>query len=405
MIIQQKQEEDIFVCIEQWCREYQNKVIKNSKQLPLIDLSVGNPDLPPNEIWKKKLCSAIQQQDMHGYADFTPEINQKLRASFSDYFNRRFISDDRYTIEAEKHVIDFAGSKEGIFFSLFCLLSPGDTVLMPDPSYSVYHSCIQKIGAKVEFFSCDIKGQPDLSSITAAQLSKAQLMVLCSPNNPTTDSIEESVLDEILAFAEQHKLTIILDRAYAEIQFTNTPFAKNLPGSLLSRPKALERVIELHSLSKSCSIAGWRVGFIVGAESIINKLKSIRFNTNFGLFLPIQAVVTDMLDSLEEIAQQNSIIYEQRINYFINQLSEAGWNIAKPKGTFFIWTPVPKTIKSMSDRTFVKELLNETGVLISPGSGFGSAGSNYVRIALVQNEEKLKEAASRIKRWLNRITV
>lgn len=401
----QEQKEDIFICIEQWCREYQNKVIKNQKQLPLIDLSIGNPDLSPNEIWKKKLCSAIQQQDMHGYADFKPEINQKLRASFSHYFNRRFFSNDRHTIDAEKHIIDFAGSKEGIFFSLFCLLKAGDTVLMPDASYSVYHNCIKKIGAKVEFFPCDIKGQPDLGSITAAQLSNAKLMVLCSPNNPTTHCIEETVLDEILTFAEQHKLTIILDRAYAEIQFTNTSLSKNLPGSLLSRPKAFERVIELYSLSKSCGIAGWRVGFIVGAESIIKRLKSIRFNTNFGLFLPIQAVVADMLDSLEEIAQHNSIIYEQRINYFISQLSEAGWNIEKPKGTFFIWTPLPKTIKPMSDRTFVKELLNETGVLISPGSGFGSAGSNYVRIALVQNEEKLKDATTRIKQWLNMIAI
>ena len=214
---------DAFLLINQLLTDYKTRQTTDNKALPLIDLSVGNPDLPPDRYWRDRLNHYIQASDQHGYGDFRPDINDQLKQRFAAYYQRRFYpAHDRPVLDPERHVLDLAGTKEGIFYSLFTLLKPGDSVLMPNPCYTVYQSCAELVGANIELFDCDAEGQPDLTTITDQQLASAKLLVLCTPNNPTGTAITDNTLDRVIVFAEQHDLQVIIDRAYAEIAF-DTP--------------------------------------------------------------------------------------------------------------------------------------------------------------------------------------
>lgn len=366
---------------------------------PLIDLSIGNPDLPPDPYWRERLCHHIGTDDQHGYAEFRPDINQRLRERFAAYYQRRFVADGAAALlDPRQHVLDLLGSKEGIFYSLFAALQAGDAVLMTDPSYTVYQSCARLVGARVEFFGCDSDGQPDLDSIRAEQLQRARVLVICSPSNPTGVTLSTAKLEAILRFAERHDLWVVIDRAYAEIAF-DPPQGTLRPGAALTLPGAMERVIELHSLSKSCGLAGWRIGFAVGAPALIARMKTLKFNADFGTFLPLQQVAIEMLDRLEEIAARNSAVYAQRMRRFADGANALGWEIAPSHGTFFLWAKLPRALAESCDLAFVERALDETGILFAPGSGFGPAGAGYVRIALVHDVEVIEQALARLKSW------
>ncbi len=366
--------------------------------LPLLDLSIGNPDLAPEPHWRERLQHFVSRDDLHGYGQFRLDINRDLRERFTAYYQRRFLPADAPTLlDPEHNVIDLLGSKEGIFHSLFACLKPGDAVLMPDPSYTVYQSCARLIGARVELFACDELGQPVLGSIRSEQLKAARMLVICSPSNPTGVELSSSKLEEVLDFAQRHELWVIIDRAYAEITF-EPPCNGLLGGAILPEPGALARVLELHSLSKSCGLAGSRIGFAVGAPALIHKIRTAKFNTDFGTFLPLQCVAAEMLDELENIAARNSTIYAARMCRFVDRAASLGWHIPHSQGTFFLWAPLPPGFIG-DDLDFVEALLDETGVLVAPGSGFGPGGSGRVRIALVQSENVLDEALQRLSKW------
>ncbi|VTR59381.1 LL-diaminopimelate aminotransferase [Serratia fonticola] len=187
---------------------------------PLLDLSIGNPDVAPDPYWRNRLQHFIHRDDLHGYGDCRSDINRHLCERFSAYFQRRFLPHDApVLLDPQHHVVDLLGSKEGIFYSLFSCLKPGEAVLMPDPSYAVYQSCARLIGARVELFSCDTSGQPDLGSIRAEQLLGARMLVICSPSNPTGVELSPGKLQQIMDFAQRNALWVIIDRAYAEIVF------------------------------------------------------------------------------------------------------------------------------------------------------------------------------------------
>lgn len=393
---------DAFKLLKTLLKEHHTRTEKLGMTCPsLIDMSIGNPDLPPDPFWRQRLCSHITTDSYHGYAEFRPEINKSLRTAFVDYYHRRFQpKGSPHLLNIESNIIDLLGSKEAIFFSLFASLQPGDVVLIPDPSYSVYQSCAQLVGAKVEFFLCDAHGQPDFNSIRSEQLVGARMLVICSPCNPTGISLSEQKTNEVVAFAQAHDLTLVIDRAYAEIVYDEMPVGTLLPGSVLTVPGAIERTIELHSLSKSCSISGWRVGFVVGAEKIINNIKSLKFNVDFGSFLPVQLTVTEMLPQLEIISAQNSQLYAQRMRYFVESMQHLGWHITPSTGTFFVWARLPQNSNIQCDLDFVRQLLYATGILVAPGSGFGPAGTGYVRIAMVHDISILEEAVARMSTWL-----
>ncbi|MEZ9701107.1 pyridoxal phosphate-dependent aminotransferase [Vibrio sp. 10N.261.46.E12] len=391
-------ERDTFSLLETIVKGYEKDQKHSNFKKELLDLSIGNPDLTPDIKWIKRLQYFINQNDLHGYADFRPDINEHLCSRFTAYYHRRFLPNNTFELlDPKRNVVDLLGSKEGIFYSLLACLKSGESVLMPDPSYTVYQSCAQLIGAKVEHFSCDELGQPDLNTIKPEQVKNARMMVVCSPNNPTGIALSPKVLKDILDFAEIHDLWVIVDRAYAEITPENSDTLFN--GAALPLPGALSRVLELHSLSKSCSLAGWRIGFAVGAEELVQKIRKIKFNTDFGTFLPIQCVAAEMLDELESISEQNSIIYSSRMNKFIEGVRSLGWSIPKSQGTFFLWASLPDTFLGGDDLAFVENLLDSTGILVAPGSGFGPNGFGKVRIALVQPDEVIDEVLDRLSKW------
>lgn len=366
---------------------------------PLLDLSIGNPDLAPSSYWRSRLQYFIGRDDLHGYGDFRSDITRHLYERFVAYYQRRFLPHDApVLLDPECHVVDLLGSKEGIFYSLLSCLNPGEAVLMPDPSYTVYQSSARLIGARVELFSCDQSGQPELASIRPEQLQGARMLVICSPGNPTGVELSPEKLKEILDFAEQHELWVVIDRAYAEIVF-KSPCNGVLSGAALPLPGALSRVVELHSLSKSCNLAGWRIGFAVGSAELIGKMRNIKFNTDFGAFLPLRCVAAEILDELETIAACNSTIYAARMRRFVNGAASLGWNIPLSQGTFFLWAPLPPGFAEGDDLRFVEHLLDSTGILVAPGSGFGPGGAGRVRIALVQSDDVLDEALHRLKKW------
>ncbi len=365
----------------------------------LLDLSIGNPDIIPDSYWRERLQFFIRQDDLHGYGDFRTDITRNLCERFVAYYQRRFLPQGApVLLDPDSHVVDLLGTKEGIFFSLLSCLKAGEAVLMPDPCYTVYQSCAQIIGARVELFPCSRDGQPELASIQPEQLKGARVLVICSPGNPTGVELSADKLNEVIEFAEKHDLWVIIDRAYAEISFTSS-CGGMLSGAALPVPGAIARVLELHSLSKSCSIAGWRIGFAVGAKELINRIQTIKFSTDFGAFLPLKCVAAEMLDELESVAACNSAIYAARMHRFVNGAASLGWRIPLSQGTFFLWAPLPWNFENGDDLTFVEQLLNETGVLMAPGSGFGPGGEGMVRIALVQPEDVLDEALNRLKKW------
>ena len=364
---------------------------------PLIDLSVGNPDVLPAAYWQERLIHHIKDPNMHGYAEFSAQTNLALREQFIAYHQRRFEGASSVPLHAEHHVLDLLGSKEGIFYALLAFLKPGETVLLPDPSYSVYQSCAEQAGAHVAYFSCDEQGQPDVSTITPQQLEHARLLVLCSPNNPTGKLLTAHALQRTLAFARRHSLKIILDRAYAEL--INAPASPTLQGSGLHLEGAMDCMIELHSLSKSCGLAGWRIGFAVGAQTMIESMKHLKFNSDFGMFLPFQRVATELLGQLECVSTPISARYSQRIVQAVRTFNALGWEVEVPEGGFFLWATLPAHTRLACDVAFTQMLLNETGILVTPGSAFGPAGKGHVRIALVQNEAVLACVFERLARW------
>ncbi|MGH8081224.1 MAG: pyridoxal phosphate-dependent aminotransferase [Lysobacter sp.] len=191
---------------------------------------------------------------------------------------------------------------------------------------------------------------------------------------------------------------MVIDRAYAEITF-DPPRDGRLAGAALTLPGAMRRTVELHSLSKSCGLAGWRLGFAVGAQALIARMRTLKFNTDFGTFLPLQQVAIEMLDQLEEIAARNSAVYAQRMRRFVAGANALGWKIAPSDGTFFLWAKLPEAFAGGCDLDFVERVLDETGVLMAPGSGFGPGGAGYVRIALVSDLATLDEALARLSAW------
>lgn len=363
----------------------------------LIDLSIGNPDIGPAPEWTARLAAAVREPALHGYGEFRPDIQRALRAAFLRYILRRHpVSSGMPELDADAHVVELLGSKEGIHHLLSTLLARDDVLLLPAPSYTVYRSCAEQLGAAVEYFPCDAQGQPDCTRISARQLRRARALAVCSPNNPTGVALSSATLDALVDFTARHGLALIVDRAYAEIVATGRCVMPQ--DTALLRPGALEHVVELHSLSKSCGIAGWRIGFALGAPALLAPLRAIKRNADFGGYLPLQQVATSMLDQLENIAAINSARYCSRLDGFAAAMRATGWPMQAPDGGFFLWTTLPACYAG-DDLRFVQALVDATGVLVAPGSGFGPGGAGHVRIAMVQPPALLDEAIRRIGAW------
>jgi LL-diaminopimelate aminotransferase len=351
----------------------------------LIDLGIGDPDLPTPEKIRDALKRSLSDQANHQYPlDLGLSV---FREEISKWFSKRF----NIQINPEKEIIPLIGSKEGIAHFPLAVINPGDLVLIPQPLYPPYRSGAIFAGAEIEYLPLEEEGGflPNLENIDPDILKKAKLLYLNYPNNPTAAMIKKEDLKRYLDLAREFDFIIVHDAAYSELTYGGLEAP-----SILEVEGAFDVAIEFHSFSKTYNMTGWRVGWACGNEELVESLRKVKSNIDSGVFNPIQYAAIEALKIYDSHIVKLREIYRERIDIFIETLSKSGWdNIKRPEATFYVWAKTPGNINS-SD--FVKILLEKSFIVATPGSGFGPSGEGYVRFSLVNDKDRIKEAAERI---------
>ncbi len=353
--------------------------------MDVIDLSVGTPNIPPTQAIKQTIADEALKDDSYIYAiDDLPE----LRQAASNWYQKRYGVD----IEADSEVCAVLGTQEGLAHCCLPVIDPGDTVILQDPCYPAFF--VGAALARADVFRVPQRPENgfiiDFGDIPENVARRAKLMIVSYPNNPTTAVAPPAFYDELIAFANKYDIFVIHDNAYSELSFDGLRV-----GSFLAHKGAKQIGAEFNSLSKSYGYAGARLGFCVGNSEYISALKQLKSNTDYGIFLPVQQAGICALRSDECVVRETSAAYEKRRDILISAFASHGWQIDKPRATMFVWAKIPEAFGS-DDVAFVQQLMKETGVLVVPGSAFGGCGKGYVRIALVQNEDRILTAAERI---------
>jgi len=359
----------------------------------IIDLGMGNPDMPTPQHIIDKLVEAAQNPKNHRYSA-SKGITQ-LRLAICEWYKRRFDVD----LDHESEAVVTIGSKEGLSHLAYAMVEPGDLILTPAPAYPIHpYSFILaggdvrsiSIGKDTDFF----KGMEDVFR-TAWPRPKALLINF--PHNPTTACADIAFFQKVADFAKENNIIVMHDFAYADLAFDGYR-----PPSFLQAKGAKDIGVEFFSLTKSYSMAGWRVGFCVGNREIVRALIKIKSYLDYGMFQPIQIASIIALRGPQDCVGQIAKTYESRRNALIQGLNSAGWIIEPPKATMFVWAQIPEAFRKMDSLEFAKFLIKEAGVAVSPGIGFGPAGEGFVRFALVENEHRIKQAARGIKKALGK---
>lgn len=359
----------------------------------VIDLGMGNPDLPAPQHVIEKLCEASKNPKNHRYSA-SRGITQ-LRMAICEWYKRRFDVD----LDPETEAVVTIGSKEGLSHLALALIEPGDVALTPTPAYPIHpYSVIiaggevrsVPIGPGVDFFV-------EIEKAYKTSWPRPKLLIINFPHNPTTQVVEGlAFFKKIVDFAKENNIIMIHDFAYADLVFDGYKAP-----SFLQVPGAKDVGVEFFSMTKSYSMAGWRVGFCVGNKDIVGVLTRIKSYLDYGMFQPIQIASIVALRGPQECVEQYRRTYEQRRNVLVQGLQKIGWYIEPPKATMFVWAEIPDAFKKMGSLEFAKFLLKEAKVAVSPGIGFGEGGDHYVRFALVENEHRIKQAVRGIKRALS----
>jgi alanine-synthesizing transaminase len=357
----------------------------------IIDFGMGNPDLPTPPHIVEKLVEATQNPRNHRYS--ASRGIPKLRTAITDWYQRNY----QVELDPETEAIVTIGAKEGIAHLALALLEPGDLVLVPNPSYPIHpfsaiiagaNVCSARLDLEADFFDCLLE-----SFHRSWPLPK--LLVLSFPHNPTTAVVEKDFFEKVVALAQEHNLIVVHDFAYADLVFDGY----RAP-SFLQIPGAKEVGVEFYTLSKSYNMPGWRVGFAVGNPQVIAALARIKSYLDYGVFQPIQIASIIALNGPQDCVKQIVSTYQVRRDCLVDGLNRVGWKIAKPKGTMFVWAKIPDLYLSMGSLEFSKFLLQEAKVAVSPGIGFGQYGDQHVRFALVENEDRTRQAIRSIRRIL-----
>jgi alanine-synthesizing transaminase len=356
----------------------------------IIDLGMGNPDLPTPKHIVDKLCETAQKPDVNGYSA-SRGING-LRRSLVNYYKRRF----DVTLDKDREVIVTLGSKEGFANLAQAISAPGDVILAPDPSYPLHSFGFIIAGASIRGVPAQTPEQylSNLDHAIRYSVPPPTAMVLCYPSNPTGAVADLDFYREAVKIARKHELWILSDLAYNEIYFEDPP------PSILQVEGARDIAVETTTLSKTYSMAGWRIGFAAGNERLIGALGRVKSYLDYGAYTPIQVAACAALDGPQDCVAEAREIYRARRDTLVDSFRRAGWDVPKPTASMFCWAPVPEQCKSMSSLEFSLALINEAGVAVAPGSGFGERGEGYVRIALVENEQRIRQAARNIKKFL-----
>ena len=358
----------------------------------VIDLGMGNPDGPTPPHIVAKLVEAVQNPKTHGYS--VSRGIAGLRRACAGYYARRF----GVELDPEREVIVTLGSKEGLANLAQAITAPGDIVLVPNPCYPIHAFGFIMAGASIRHVPMgpefDFLGE--LKKAVRHSVPAPLAIVLNFPANPTAQTVDLGFYEEIVAFCRRHEIVVLSDIAYAEIYFDGKP-----PPSILEVPGARDVAVEFSSLSKTYSMAGWRIGFAVGNARLITALTRVKSYLDYGAFTPIQVAATAALNGPQDCITEIRERYRARRDVFIDGLRQAGWEVPTPDATMFAWAPIPPAFRAIGSLGFSKLLLEQANVAVSPGVGFGEYGEGFVRIALVENRQRLRQAARNIKSFLS----
>lgn len=359
----------------------------------IIDLGMGNPDLPTPKHIIDKLVEAVQKGHNHRYS--ASRGITKLREAIARWYDRRYGVD----IDPETEAVVTIGAKEGLSHLVLALISPGHVVFSPNPTYPIHPYSAIIAGGDVRSIpiGTDRNFLEDLEHATKQTWPRPRLLIISYPHNPTTAVVEVDFFHRIVEFARENHLMVIHDLAYADLTFDGYKAP-----SFLQVPGAKDVGVEFFSLSKSYSMAGWRVGFCVGNQEMVAALTRIKSYLDYGVFQPIQIASIIALNEDQNCVNEIVSIYESRRDVLVEGLNRVGWQMEKPKGTMFVWARIPEQFRSMGSVEFAKYLIEEAKVAVSPGLGFGEYGDEYVRFALVENEMRTRQAIRGIRRAIQK---
>ena len=359
----------------------------------IVDLGMGNPDGSPPEHVIAKLAEVAAKPTAHRYS--ASKGIPGLRKAQAAYYQRRF----GVEIDPDREVIVTLGSKEGLANLAQAITAPGDVVLTPNPSYPIHHFGFIIAGASIRSIPA-VPGPDFFDRLERAMrytVPRPKVLVIGYPSNPTAQTVSLDFYRQLVDFARAEGLWVISDLAYAEIYFGDDPTP-----SILQVPGAREVAVEFTSMSKTYSMAGWRMGFAVGNEQLIGALTRVKSYLDYGAFTPIQAAAVAALNGPQDCVEANRQLYKRRRDVLIESFGRAGWDIPVPMASMFAWAPIPEPFRKLGSMEFAKRLLIEAHVAVAPGVGFGEEGEGFVRIALVENEQRLRQAARGVKKLMSR---
>ena len=357
----------------------------------IIDLGMGNPDLPPPQHVLDKLCEVAQKPDAHGYSQ--SKGIPGLRRAQANYYGRRF----GVELDPELEVVVTMGSKEGLASMATAMTAPGDVVLAPNPSYPIHTFGFIIAGATIRSIPTtpDERYWASLERAMAFTVPRPSVLIVNYPSNPTAETVDLAFYQKLVDWAKENKVWILSDLAYSELYYDGNPTP-----SILQAKGAKDVAVEFTSMSKTFSMAGWRIGFAVGNQKLISALTRVKSYLDYGAFTPIQAAACAALNGPQDIVEKNRQLYHKRRDVMVEAFGRAGWDVPPPKASMFAWAPLPPALKDMGSLEFSKQLLTHADVAVAPGVGYGEDGEGYVRIALVENEQRLRQAARNVKRYL-----
>jgi LL-diaminopimelate aminotransferase len=361
------------------------KANARAEGVDLIDLGMGNPDGATPDPVIDAAIRALQDVKNHGYPPF--EGTPNFRASITNWYERQY----NVVLDPNGEALPLLGSKEGLTHLALAYINPGDLILVPSPAYPPHFRGPLIAGAEIYpmMLSAQNDWLIDLGAIPDEVADRAKIMYFNYPSNPTTATAPREFFEDVVKFAKKHEILLVHDQAYAELAFDGYK-----PTSLLEIPGAKDIGVEFHTLSKTYNMAGWRVGFVVGNRHVIQGLRTLKTNLDYGLFSAIQCAAETALQLPDRYVEEVRERYRSRRDFLIQGLGELGWTIPKPKATMYLWMPCSV---GMDSTTFALSVLQKTGIVVTPGNAFGAGGEGYVRISLIADHNRMTEALNRLK--------
>ena len=368
------------------------KAAARARGADIIDLGMGNPDLDAPRHVIEKLVETAGKPRTDRYS--ASKGIAGLRRAQAGYYQRRF----GVTLNPHTQVVATLGSKEGFANMAQAITAPGDVVLVPNPSYPIHAFGFLMAGGVIRSVPAEPTPAmfPALEKAVVHSIPKPVALVVCYPSNPTAYVASLDFYRDLVAFAKKHELLLLSDLAYAEVYFDEN----NPPPSVLQVPGAMDCTVEFTSLSKTFSMAGWRMGFAVGNERLLAALTRVKSYLDYGAFTPIQVAATAALNGPDDCIKEMRATYKKRRDALIESFGKAGWKLPTPEASMFAWVPIPEKFRELGSLEFSKLLLEKSDVAVAPGIGFGEHGDDYVRIALVENEQRIRQAARNVRKFL-----